>query len=166
MKVQGFRVDGDSVESARRWIEARVAYLAAEVNRWRRRLSEVYNEDVGQVSVEDVKAAVGELFDDRVKAVNLTALLALALSLESDDDIEELVVDDMLGEAIAELIAGGEPTRTIARSNFHLFDMYSRGPVEGFGEEKVAVDDLFAGLVAGLEAIMPGWGWMSRVEGS
>ena len=154
------RVDLETMSNVRSWIEERIPYLTREINSWRQRLSEIYGEPVKPVTDEAVRQQVADLFSNRGIAINLTALVALALALSCAEEFDELMVDDMLGAAIAELIAGNEPHRMIARSNFHLIDIHTRGQIEQFSDDMAAVDDLIAGLVAGLESRLPGWRWM------
>jgi len=159
-------IDDQLVAQARSYVLDHVEPVACLVHRIRCSYRDVYDQDVATVTAEQVTAAVNELFNDYPRALNVSCLLALAFLLKGTEDYEVFVVDEFLGVALAETIAGGEPNRSFARGNFHVYDITMKAAIdECFGQvdtRLLAVDDALLGLAAGLEAVIPGWDWMTR----
>lgn len=155
------RVGRAMIEGARRFALDHAELLARLVNDARRRYEEALGQPIEPVSVEQVRARLEELFDEPYIGLNLAALVHLARSLTAAEDYETFIVDEILGVAIAEIIAAREPHRSFAVSAFHILDALIKDEINQVVDRRnLAVDDLLAGLAAGLEATLPGWRWM------
>jgi len=159
-------IDEETVARAHQLLLQEAAGITELVNRARQYYRQVFTTEITPVEPCQVRAAIDDLFADTPRALNLACLLGVAFSLHGREDYEVFIVDELLGAAIADLIAGGEPNRTFARANFHVLDVVLKPALrECFGpgdDRQLAVDDALAGLAAGFEAILPGWDWMDR----
>lgn len=138
-------------------IVAEAERYAAHVNEVRSALGAYFDEDVGTVDVGDFERAVDTVFADPDRGVNAAALCRLLRELDVTDDYPGFVVDEFLGRRLAATIAGGEPLTTLAEATFHFADIHLDDTGTTAGS-----DDLDAGIVAGVQTILPGWRWRSE----
>jgi hypothetical protein len=136
------------------------------VNAARERYAQIFSQEVKPATRDQLINAVQMIFTNRPLALNLACLITICLSLEAEEDFDNLVVDEILGSRIAEMIAATEPGRTYSQATFHILDVVVRKEIGHrvplLPEKSVAADDLLAGLAAGFETILPGWAWMER----
>ncbi|UWG47327.1 Uncharacterized protein HSRCO_1039 [Halanaeroarchaeum sp. HSR-CO] len=141
------------VEREYEWTRARAATVVPVANEVRRRLGDVFDVDVGDVTVNQYEAAIDEAYADGDRAVNLATMTALLRDLDVEEDYPGFVVDEILGREIAAMIAGEQPLRMLAEATFHFADVHTH--VDG----PAGLDDLDAALAAGVQTRLPGWDW-------
>lgn len=156
-------VGQETIDEAQRFAHQHQELIARLINRAREIYAQSLHQEIAPVSVEQVTKEFERLFSDPYTSLNLATLIIVATSLEAEEDYEIFIVDEILGEAIAETIAQGVPHRSFARGTFHLIDALTKEETQTAAPRRaLATDDALAGLAAGLEAILPGWGWMVR----
>ena len=121
---------------------------------------------LGAATVDEAKEYVLQNADNILRLVNAAReryAMIFTQEVKPAEDLDNLVVDEILGSRVAEMIAATEPGRTYSQATFHLLDvLVSKELVVMAPERYVALDDLLAGLAAGFEAILPGWAWMEN----
>lgn len=156
-------VDQKTIEQARSFVLKHSALIVDLINRVRQLYAKNLHQKISPVTSDQVQDAMERLFRDRYTSLNLATLITLANSLESEEDYEAFVVDEILGQAIAETIAPGVPYRNFAQGTFHLLDALFKDDLHrAVPRHFLASDDALAGIAAGLEAMLPGWEWMER----
>lgn len=140
------------------WVRDRADRTVPLINEVRAGLGEVFDTSVDSVAVDDYRAEVDRVFDDRDLAVNVAALVGLLRELDVEADYPGFVVDEYLGRKLAGVIAGGEPLTMLAEATFHYADLH----VHGDPDEAAGADDLDAALAAGFQTRLPGWDWRER----
>lgn len=143
------------VREERDWIRDRTPEITVLINETRAGLGSHFDVEVGQVTEDQVRRAVDEVFADGDRAVNVAALVGLLRELDVADDYPGFVVDEMLGRELAGTIASGQPLRLLAEATFHYADVRTHGD----DDEPAGVDDLDAALAAGFQTRLPGWAW-------
>jgi hypothetical protein len=138
------------------WTRRRAPTVVGLINETRARLGERFEVDVGQVTEDQYREAVDEVFADGDVAVNLAAYVRLLRELDVQGDYPGFVVDEVLGRELASTVAGGQPLAMLAEATFHFADVatHTDGPA--------GVDDLDAALAAGFQTRLPGWPWRER----
>lgn len=150
-------ISAETVAEERARLEADADHYANLINDTREGLGAHFDQTVGTVTVRDVEQAIATVFRDGDRAVNVAALCAILRSVDVEEDYPGFVVDEMLGRRLATTMAGGEPQRMLAAATFHFVDIRVDDTHMGAG-----LDDLHAGVTAGLQTIMPGWEWQDQ----
>ncbi|WP_436930545.1 hypothetical protein [Halosimplex halobium] len=163
------RITPDAVADQHEWVRERDAVVVALVNATRADLGERFDTEVDEVTPEQYRRAVDEVFADGDRAVNVAALVAVLRDLDVAGDYPGFVVDELLGRELAGIIAGNQPLRLLGEATFHYADVAIEGAeaaVEGTGEsaavdegDPAGLDDLDAALAAGFQTRLPGWDW-------
>lgn len=152
-----------TIEEARGFVREHTPLIVELINRVRETYAKNLNQKIAPVTQEQVQREVDRLFSDWYVALNLAVLIVLSTTLEAEEDYEAFIVDEILGQAIAETIAAGVPYRNFAQSTFYLLDSGQKEELHrAVPRRSLATDDALAGIAAGLEAILPGWEWMER----
>jgi phosphatidylglycerophosphatase A len=141
------------VASTHAWVVQQSPDLTSNINEVRADLGRSFEVAVEEVDVEMITAAIESIFSDRALAVNVTAYIAILRAIDVPDDYPGFVVDEVLGRRLAATIAGGDPLGLLAEATFHIIDRETHTP------GTAGLDDLRAGLVAGLQTRLPGWPW-------
>ena len=152
------RVTPARVETERTWVADRGTVVVPLINRLRNDLGEAFDTDVDPVTDDQYREAVGEVFADGDRAVNVAALVALLRDLDVAGDYPGFVVDELLGRELAATIAGEQPRSTLAEATFHYADVETHGSAD----DAAGLDDLDAALAAGFQTRLPGWDWTAR----
>jgi len=142
-----------TVTQEHEWVRGRSERIVGVINDVRADLGEVFGTEVDQVTREQYRTVVDEVFADGDLAVNVAALVVLLRGLDVDGDYPGFVVDELLGRELAGMIAGQQPLRLLGEATFHYADVHVH---EG---ERAGVDDLDAALAAGFQTRLPGWDW-------
>ena len=152
------------------WVRERAPVVVALINETRADLGERFDTEVDEVTVEQYRRAVAEVFADGDRAVNVAALVRLLRDLDVQGDYPGFVVDELLGRELAGTVAGTQPLRLLGEATFHYADVaiedadgtgsVERGDPVGVAEDDPAgLDDLDAALAAGFQTRLPGWEW-------
>lgn len=146
------------VEREYEWARGRDDVVVPLVNTVRGDLGERFGVTVDLIDAEGYRAAIDATFADGDRAVNVAALIALLRDLDVSDDYPGFVVDELLGRELAATIAGEQPLRTLGEATFHYADLRHHGAAD----EPAGLDDCEAALAAGVQELLPGWGWTER----
>ena len=141
------------IASTRAWVIQQSPDLTTNINEVRADLGRSFDVTVEEVDEEMVTAAIETIFTERALAVNVTGYIAILRAIDVPDDYPGFVVDEVLGRRLAATIAGGDPLGLLAEATFHIVDRGTHTP------GTAGLDDLRAGLVAGLQTRLPGWPW-------
>ncbi|MDY6774858.1 MAG: hypothetical protein SV253_02035 [Halobacteria archaeon] len=162
------KLSEDTVEEVRREVVDDADDITRLINFARRKLGEVFDQDVRDVTEDEVIDEFETVLEDEDLAVNLAALVKLGEGLEVENDYDGFIVDEIIGRRIASMIAGDDPHRTLAESTFHYIDVYTEevvGDSDNRDEEATTTtagyDDVLAGIAAGIQTRLPGWDWDS-----
>jgi hypothetical protein len=147
------RLTPDSVAAEHEWVRERAPTVVPLINETRARLADAFGVDVDDVTRRAYREEVDAVFADGDRAVNVAGYVALLRDLDVEGDYPGFVVDETLGRALAETIAGGDPFATLAGATFHFADV----TIHTAGD--AGADDLDAALVAGFQTRLPGWAW-------
>jgi len=149
------RITPAAVTAEHEWVRDRAPTVVGLINTVRADLGDHFGTDVDEVTPEQYRGAVDEVFADGDRAVNVAALVALLRDLDVEGDYPGFVVDEVLGRELAGTIAGIQPLRLLGEATFHYADVMTHGdPGEAAG-----ADDLDAALAAGFQTRLPGWDW-------
>lgn len=154
-------ISRDTVDELRAFLEDEIEILTELVNFGRRRLGDAFDEDVDEVSRDDVMAELDEVLSDGDRALNLAALYRVGVDLEVENDYAGFVVDELIGRRIAASVADNDPGETLAEATFHYLDVYADEVVDE-DERSAGYDDVVAGLAAGVQTRLPGWDWQEE----
>jgi hypothetical protein len=135
------------------WVHDRHTVVVPLVNAVRADLGEAFGIEVDPISTEGYHTAIDAVGSEGDLAVNVAALVAILRDLDVEEDYPGFVVDELLGRELAAMIAGNQPLRVLAEATFHYADIHHHT------EEAAGADDLDAGLAAGVQTRLPGWGW-------
>jgi hypothetical protein len=162
------RITPNAVADQHEWVRERDIVVAL-INATRAELGERFDTEVDEVTAEQYRRAVDEVFADGDRAVNVAALVAVLRELDVQDDYPGFVVDELLGRELAGMIAGDQPLRLLGEATFHYADVAIEDvdtAVEGADEpagvgddDPAGLDDLDAALAAGFQTRLPGWEW-------
>ena len=141
------------VTSTHAWVVQQSPDLTRSINEVRADLGRSFEVTVEEVDEQMVTAAIDAIFSERALAVNVTGYIAILRTIDVPDDYPGFVVDEVLGRRLAATIAGGDPLGLLAEATFHIVDRGTHTP------GTAGLDDLRAGLVAGLQTRLPGWPW-------
>jgi hypothetical protein len=142
-----------TVAAEHEWVRDRAPTVVPSINETRTRLGDHFGVDVDDVTERAYREEVDAVFADGDRAVNVAGYVGLLRDLDVAGDYPGFVVDEILGRALAETIAGGQPFGTLAAATFHFAD------VTIHTEGGAGADDLDAALVAGFQTRLPGWEW-------
>jgi hypothetical protein len=148
-------VTAATVEAEHERLRGRAVTIVPLVNVVRDELGGHFEVTVDEVTPEQYRGAVDEVFADGDLAVNVTALARLLRDLDVSEDYPGFVVDELLGRELAGMVAGYQPLRLLGQATFHYADVLVHGD-EG---ETAGADDLDAALAAGFQTRLPGWKW-------
>jgi len=143
----------DRVAAERSWVLDRSPVVVALVNDVRDELGTAFDTSVDHIDATDYESVVAEVFADGDRAVNVAALVATLRGIDVEKDYPGFVVDEWLGRELAATIAGEQPRRLLAEATFHYAD------IAHDTDETAGMDDLDAGLAAGVQTRLPGWDW-------
>jgi hypothetical protein len=147
-----------TVAQEQEWIAQRADRIVPLINSVRSDLGSLFGTEVDEVTRQQYRRAVDEVFADGDLAVNVAALVVLLRDLDVDGDYPGFVVDELLGRELAGMIAGQQPLRLLGEATFHFADVH----VHGGETEEAGRDDLDAALAAGFQTRLPGWKWTAR----
>ncbi|WP_338741922.1 hypothetical protein [Haloplanus salilacus] len=147
------RLTPETVAAEHEWVRDRAPTVVPVVNETRARLGDHFGVEVDDVTRGAYREEVDTVFADGDRAVNVAGYVSLLRDLDVEGDYPGFVVDETLGRALAETIAGGDPFATLAGATFHFAD------VTVHTEGGAGADDLDAALVAGFQTRLPGWEW-------
>jgi hypothetical protein len=150
------RVSRDTVDELDAYVDENLGDITALVNHARDSLGDVFDEDVPEVSADDVRDEFDAVLADDDPALNAAALYRVGVGLEVRNDYAGFVVDEIVGRNLAAVVAGNDPERTLAEATFHYIDVHTG---EVLGETTAGEDDVLAGLAAGVQTRLPGWDW-------
>lgn len=145
------------VQSEHDWIRERKTVVVPLINRVRSDLSDAFDTEVDDISSDQYCDAVQTVFADGDRAVNVAALTRLLRDLDVEGDYPGFVVDELLGRELASTIAGEQPLAMLGEATFHFADVTHHG----MADEPAGLDDLDAGLAAGIQTRLPGWTWQT-----
>lgn len=152
------RISPDTVEELDAYVDENLDEITALVNDARDRLGDAFDEDVDEVTRDDVRVEFDAFLEDEDAALNVSALYRVGIELEVRNDYAGFVVDEMIGRRIASTVAETDPERTLAEATFHYIDVHTNEVLDE--EERTAgEDDVLAGLAAGVQTRLPGWDW-------
>ena len=143
----------ETVAAEREWVRDRADIVVTLANDVRSSLSDAFGVEVRDITEEEYREAVDQVFDDGSRAVNVATIVAMLRDLDVDGDYPGFVIDEYLGRELAGMIAGEQPLRLLAESTFHYADVHSHAG------QTAGVDDLDAALAAGFQTRLPGWSW-------
>ncbi|KAA9398607.1 hypothetical protein Har1130_10335 [Haloarcula sp. CBA1130] len=149
------RLTPAAVHKEYEWVQERGSEVVPLVNETRAHLGSQFDVNVDRLTDDAYTAAIGEVFADGDRAVNVAALVRLLRELDVESDYPGFVVDELLGRELAAMIAGGQPLRLLAEATFHVADVRTHGD----DTETAGADDLDAALAAGVQTRVPGWPW-------
>ena len=147
-----------TVAQEQEWIAQRADRIVPLINSVRSDLGSLFGTEVDEVTRQQYRRAVDEVFADGDLAVNVATLVVLLRDLDVDGDYPGFVVDELLGRELAGMIAGQQPLRLLGEATFHFADVH----VHGGKTEEAGRDDLDAALAAGFQTRLPGWEWTAR----
>ena len=150
------RVSRDTVDELDAYVDENLGDITALVNHARDSLGDAFDEDVPEVSADDVRDEFDAVLADDDPALNAAALYRVGVGLEVRNDYAGFVVDEIVGRNLAAVVAGNDPERTLAEATFHYIDVHTD---EVLGETTAGEDDVLAGLAAGVQTRLPGWDW-------
>ncbi|ELZ22480.1 hypothetical protein C475_18248 [Halosimplex carlsbadense 2-9-1] len=156
------RITPAVVAEEREWVRERAPVVVALINETRAELGERFDTEVDEVTAEQYRSAVDEVFADGDRAVNVAALVRILRDLDVVDDYPGFVVDELLGRELAGTIAGDQPLRLLGEATFHYADVAVEetvGPAGVDDGDPAGLDDLDAALAAGFQTRLPGWEW-------
>ena len=157
-KQNAIMIDEHTIEEMRAFVLSQSGLIAKLINRSREIYEDVFSQTIKPVTEGQVAAFTEKLFTKSGTALNLAVLLKLSLNIQADVDRWDIIVDEILGVAIAEMVVTGEPERTWSKATFFLIDVLVKKEInEVFPSEEIAVDDAIAGLAAGYQVALPGW---------
>lgn len=142
-----------TVAAEHEWIRERAPTVVPLINETRDRLGDHFGVAVDDVTRAAYREEVDAVFADGDRAVNVVGYVGLLRSLDVEDDYPGFVVDETLGRALAETIAGGDPFGMLAGATFHFADVTTHT------DGGAGADDLDAALAAGFQTRLPGWEW-------
>ena len=152
------RISPETVEELDAYVGENLDEITALVNDARDRLGDAFDEDVDEVTRDDVRVEFDAFLEDEDAALNVSALYRVGIELEVRNDYAGFVVDEMIGRRIASTVAETDPERTLAEATFHYIDVHTNEVLDE--EERTAgEDDVLAGLAAGVQTRLPGWDW-------
>jgi hypothetical protein len=152
------RISPDTVDELDAYVGENLDEITALVNDARDRLGDAFDEDVDEVTRDDVRVEFDAFLEDEDAALNVSALYRVGIELEVRNDYAGFVVDEMIGRRIASTVAETDPERTLAEATFHYIDVHTNEVLDE--EERTAgEDDVLAGLAAGVQTRLPGWDW-------
>ncbi|WP_224332375.1 hypothetical protein [Haloprofundus halobius] len=143
----------ESVAAERETLKSRDSTIVALINDVRDALGELFDTDVASVTEAQYRAEVDAVFADGDVAVNVAGYVGLLRELDVEGDYPGFVVDEILGRELASTIAGGQPHALLAQATFHFADTMTHS------EGVAGADDLDAALAAGFQTRLPGWEW-------
>jgi hypothetical protein len=142
-----------SIQATHDWVGRQIPDLTTAINEVRADLGASFEVTVGTVDESMVAGALDDVFDDRPVAVNVTGYILILRTIDIPKDYPGFVVDEVLGRRLAATIAGGDPLGLLAEATFHIVDRQTHTA------GTAGLDDLQAGLIAGLQTRLPGWPW-------
>lgn len=151
----GMRITPAVVRRERDRVRDRADTVVPLINRVREALGAEFDVEIDSVDRAAYHDAVGDVFADGDRAVNVAALVGLLAQLDVEGDYPGFVVDELLGRELAGTVAGEQPLRLLAESTFHYADTVTRGGPD----DAAGLDDLDAALAAGFQTRLPGWEW-------
>jgi hypothetical protein len=146
-------ITDERVAETHRWVAAQSPDLSTAINDVRVDLGQSFDVSVEPVDEPMVASAIDTVFDDRATAVNVAGYIQILRAIDIPTDYPGFVVDEVLGRRLAATIAGGDPLGLLAEATFHIVDRGTHTP------GTAGLDDLRAGLIAGLQTRLPGWPW-------
>ena len=155
------RISEETVEELDAYVDENLDDITALINDARDRLGEAFDEDVDEVTRDEVRDEFDAFLEDEDTALNVAALYRVGVELEVRNDYAGFVVDEMIGRRIASTVAENEPEQTLAEATFHYIDVHTH-EVLNEGEKTAGEDDVLAGLAAGLQTRLPGWEWQEE----
>ncbi|AGN01825.1 hypothetical protein L593_09400 [Salinarchaeum sp. Harcht-Bsk1] len=135
------------------WLLDRGDVIVPLANEVRADLAAAFDTTVDPIDRSDYERVVVETAADGDRAVNVAALVAFLRGMDVEDDYPGFVVDELLGRELAATIAGEQPLRLLAEATFHYADIVHHAG------DSAGMDDLDAGLAAGVQTRLPGWDW-------
>jgi len=135
------------------WVHDRADVVVPLVNEVRSELGSAFDTHVDPIDTADYERVVAATVADGDRAVNVAALVAFLRGMDVADDYPGFVVDEWLGRELAAIIAGEQPLRLLAEATFHFADIHHHAGASA------GMDDLDAGLAAGVQTRLPGWDW-------
>ena len=155
------RISEETVDELDAYVNENLDEITALINDARDRLGEAFDEDVDNVTRDEVRDEFDAFLKDEDAALNVAALYRVGVELEVRNDYAGFVVDEMIGRRIAGTVAENDPEQTLAEATFHYIDVHTHEVLDE--EEKTAgEDDVLAGLAAGLQTRLPGWDWQEE----
>jgi len=155
------RISEETVEELDAYVDENLDDITALINDARDRLGEAFDEDVDEVTRDEVRDEFDAFLEDEDTALNVAALYRVGVELEVRNDYAGFVVDEMIGRRIASTVAENEPEQTLAEATFHYIDVYTHEVLDE-NEKTAGEDDVLAGLAAGLQTRLPGWEWQEE----
>lgn len=146
-------ITDERVAETHRWVAVQSPDLSTAINDVRVDLGQSFDVSVEPVDEPMVATAIDTVFDDRATAVNVAGYIQILRAIDIPTDYPGFVVDEVLGRRLAATIAGGDPLGLLAEATFHIVDRGTHTP------GTAGLDDLRAGLIAGLQTRLPGWPW-------
>jgi hypothetical protein len=146
----------DRVAAECEWIHDRGDVVVPLVNDVRADLGAAFDTTVDPIDDADYERAIATVVADGDRAVNVAALVAFLRGMDVERDYPGFVVDEWLGRELAATIAGEQPLRLLAEATFHYAD------IQHHAGGSAGMDDLDAGLAAGVQTLLPGWDWTER----
>lgn len=140
------------------WTRERAPTVVALINQVRADLGEIFDTDPAEITGDQYRAGVDEVFADGDLAVNVATMVHVLRDLDVEADYPGFVVDEVLGRELAAMLAGQQPLRLLGEATFHFADVHTHGD----SGDPAGADDLDAALAAGFQTRLPGWAWRNR----
>ena len=148
-----FELTPAAVAAECEWVLDRADVIVPLVNDVRSDLGAAFDTTVDPIDDSDYGRVIAEIAADGDRAVNVAALVAFLRGMDVEGDYPGFVVDEWMGRELAATIAGEQPLRLLAEATFHYAD------IQHHAGESAGLDDLDAGLAAGVQTRLPGWDW-------
>ena len=148
-----FELTPAAVAAECEWVLDRADVIVPLVNDVRSDLGAAFDTTVDPIDDSDYGRVIAEIAADGDRAVNVAALVAFLRGMDVEGDYPGFVVDEWMGRELAATIAGEQPLRLLAEATFHYAD------IQHHAGDSAGMDDLDAGLAAGVQTRLPGWDW-------